>query len=287
MMNNPYKSSTIKKSTITISNIPGTNKPFPTYDLTPSQEENIVHTTDRAVSMRVQNMNKKKVREENISTTIQPSPDSKRAKLLTPKVRNSTYKVYDSDGLLVAEDGHLNALLVLWKDTVLLENEAFHTDHILPVVPFSTAHWWDSNYIRGTACIIATNIKKLREKMNDVVHELANDEWWLQQITDKMKDKLGDDSELFKAERTISKYVGKVALQVFTCKSLANELKMRSANMALLVHKCVQEQITKLTFHPKRDEKTFTFCVTFGNEDDWLLDIDGIFIPADEEGENL
>ena len=287
MIDNPYKSSNknITRSTPTPT-IPSTNVQLTTYGLTLSQEENIIRTTDMAVSMREKNKNKKNLGTNEMVRTNEVTPDKKRAKLLTEKVRNSTYKVYDSKGMVIAEDEHLNALLVLWKDTVLLEQESFHTDHVLPVVPFSTDHWWDQDYVIRTAGTIAKNIKKLQEKMIDVVSELANDEWWLQQITDEMKEKLGKDSELEKTERFISNYRGKVALQVFTCKCLANELKMRSANMAVLVHNCVQEHITKLTFNPKRDEKTFTFSVTFGNGDDWHLDIDRVFIP-DEEGENI
>ena len=228
-MINPYNKSVAKRTNA------GSIKP--TYDLSLSQEEILVRTTDMAVSRRKQNNDKAKLMSEKKPTKIQSSPiamEVKRARLLTPKVRNTTYKVYDSDGLIIAEDDHLNALLVLWKDTVLLEAADFSNDHILPVIPYSTAHWWDREYITSTASRIATNMSKLREKMILVVSELEHDEWWLTQTTNKMKHKLGDGCELFNAEKTIGNYAGKVALQVFTCKTLANELKMKNANLAVL-----------------------------------------------------
>ena len=140
--------------------------------MTSSQEENMVRTTDLTLSKNVHEKDDEKVVSENKPSTIQSSPlnrDKKRAKLLTSDTNESTYKVYDNDGLLIAEDGHLNALLLLWKDTVLLEVGDFGTDHVLPVVPYSTSHWWDEEFITNTARCIAENLRKLRTKMNVVV----------------------------------------------------------------------------------------------------------------------
>ena len=84
----------------------------------------------------------------------------------------------------------------------------------------------------------------------------------------QINDKLGNESELVEVEDRIWSYKGKVALQVLTCRLLAIKLCLTNANMAVLVHKCVQEEIVKLTFKPDLEQKSFTFHVAFGNDDE-------------------
>ena len=284
-MINPYNKNRRHSST-TVGTILSSSSSSNIFEMSSSQEENMVRTTDLTLSKNVRVPDDEELISENKSSTIESSPvnrDKKRAKLLTSDTNESTYKVYDHDGLLVAEDGHLNALLLLWKDTVLLEVGDFGTDHILPVVAYSTSHWWDEEFITNTARCIATNLRKLRMKMNVVVTELEHDEWWMHDVVQQINDKLGNGSELAEVEDRIRSYKDKVALQVLTCRSLAIKLRMTNANMAVLVHKCVQEKIVKLTFKPNMDQKSFTFHVTFGNDDEWHLDVDGVINKEDNE----
>ena len=284
MITNPYK--TNKNTGNTSHGSILTSSSNSKFEMSSSQEAIMIRNTDITISRNVRGTDDKTVVSEQKPATIKASPlcrDRKRAKLLTSVSHSSTYKVYDDDGLEVAEDCHLNALLVLWKDTVLLEMGDFSKDHILPVVPYSTSHWWDREYITNTAGRIAENLKTLRTKMMRVVTELEHDEWWLHKIVQEMNNKLGVGSELMKVEESIRVYAGDVALQVLTCRSLAIKLRMTNANIAVLVHKCVQEEINKLTFKPDPEQKSFTFHVAFGNDDEWHLDIDGDYNNDEED----